>query len=208
MEGLAAAEVVGRGNNLSVKHGDDSNFMVTFYFNKRYQRDFIRMISAGQKNTIWDEPVKPEYKSRFSKQWEQYQAQLAQVGHGIPIEKWDELSEPQVNVLKALNIRTIENLCSVADGAIEAMGPGMRELQRKAKLYLADAKATQEKEAAEQELRKRDSKIDVLEQELAQMRKQMAQLLNQAAPPVQEAQNKTLHLPEKGSKTLAQEIPK
>lgn len=175
---LASTEVVGRGNNLHVKHGDDSGLIVRFYFNKVHEKDFIKINVPGDSKSEWDYAATDADRQRFSKQWDAYQKQQSQVGGETPLTQWPitENNEAQIRMLASFNVITVENLANIHDGFIDKMGPGIRDLQRKAKAWLVEQ--AEEVKAAKfaDEIRSRDLKIETQDQQIKEMQQALAQM--------------------------------
>lgn len=57
-----------------------------------------------------------------------------------PIEEWDVVDEQFCRKLKSLNINTVEDIASLSDTSLQAVGMGARELQKKAKLFVSAGK--------------------------------------------------------------------
>lgn len=58
------------------------------------------------------------------------------------IEQWDQVDEQFCKKLKALNINTVEDIAALSDVALQAVGMGARDLQKKAKLFVSAGKDT------------------------------------------------------------------
>lgn len=174
MEGMAGAEVVGRGNSLHVKHGDDKGLLARFYWNKTYEKEFIKINVPGDSKTEWDRPVKPEDKLRFANQWNQYISQQSQFGDQTPLEQWGSMTEAQINQYKAFNILTVEHLSVVQDGLITQLGMGARDLQKRARSWLEEQKAKRNEQVLHAEISKRDIVIDGLQQQMKELQEQVA----------------------------------
>ncbi len=181
---LASATVIGKGTNLHVMHGDDSGLIVRFYYNKIYEKDFVKLNVPGDSKTEWDYPVKEEDKQRFAQQWAAYQAQQSQLGGQTLLAQWEIMAndEARVKALNSFNVSTVEQLANVADGFIDKLGPGMRELQKKAKAWLSDQREVVASAKFQEELRQRDNTIELLQSQMREMQEQMATLSQPRKP--------------------------
>lgn len=173
--------VTGKGQNLRVQHGDDSGLWVEFYYNKVHEKPFVKIRVPGDNKTEWDHPVKEKEKVRWAKQWEAFQQQRSQFGNATMLEQWGVLSDDQIRNLKAFNVQTVEQLASVNDGVISKMGPGARELVRKANAWIEGSAAQAKEEALQKALAVADDKLAAQALQLQQMQEQLQQLM-QAAP--------------------------
>lgn len=182
------ATVVGKGQNLRVQHGDDSGLWVEFYFNKVHEKPFVRIRVPGDNKTEWDHPVKEKEKVRWAKQWEAFQQQRSQFGNATMIEQWGVLTDDQIRNLKAFNVQTVEQLAAINDGVISKMGPGARELVRKANAWIEGSAAQAKEEALQKALAVADDKLAAQALQLQQMQEQLQQLMQ--AAPAQEKQKR------------------
>jgi len=173
MEGMAGAEVVGRGNSIFVKHGDDKGLLARFYFNKIYQKDYIKINVPGDSKTEWDRPAKPQDQQRFPTQWAQYKASQSQFGGQTTLEAWEALSETQITQFKSFNVFTVEHLASMQDGLIQNMGPGIRDIVNRAKAWLEEQKAKHNEQVLLSEINKRDSLIENLQRQMEALQEQV-----------------------------------
>ena len=99
--------------------------------------DFIEIRGLGdQDKTVVDRKVKDQDKLEYREQWALYQAGLAQIPTGTPLTSWAQLSPSEVQRLHGFNIYTIEALVAVDDLGLQNIGPGARELQKRATHYL------------------------------------------------------------------------
>lgn len=169
MEGLASSEIVGNGNHLHVKHGDDKGLIVRFYFNKVFEKDYVKINVPGDAKTEWDRPVKPDDYKRFPHQFQQYKAQQSQFGGQTTLEAWEVLGEAQINSLKSFNVFTVENLSQVQDGLVDRMGHGTRELVKRARVWLEEQKQKHNEQVLLSEISKRDVKLEALEKAIQEM---------------------------------------
>jgi hypothetical protein len=184
---FAPAQVVGQGNNLHVKHGDDSGLFVQFYMEsiedeeqskiegRPFFRDvpFIKIIPVGDKNTVVCRPVKLDYDAntppdtvRWPAQYAAFQNQQVQVSEGTPLEQWGPITKSQALMFKAVNVHTVEQLAAVSDQNLHNLGMGAREMREKATAYIADAKGgagTAKLQAENEELRQ---KIEALQNQM------------------------------------------
>lgn len=171
---FAGAEVVGKGNHLHVKHGDDSGLLTRFYFNKVHQKVFIKINVPGDSKTEWDYEAKDIDKRRFAKAYEEFKNEEAQFGGQTSLEAWGILGEAQINQYRSFNVYTVEHLASVQDGLIERLGHGSRELVNRARAYIEDQKAQSVVNHLNSEVTKRDVKIDALTTQIQQLQEQFA----------------------------------
>ena len=106
---------------------------------------------------------------RFPKQWEAFKANKEQAIDGTPLEEVTFLSVSQVAELKAMNVRTLEQLGALDDAAIARCGMGTRRLVEMAKARLLAAKEaapldrlSAENAALREQIKALNAKVDQL----------------------------------------------
>jgi hypothetical protein len=88
---------------------------------------------------------------------------------GTPLDQWPALDVRQRAELKAMNIHTVEALAGLADAGLQRIGMGARELQGKARAFLAQAAGSADAERLAGELARRDAEIDRLRAQVAEL---------------------------------------
>lgn len=99
-------------------------------------KPYVEIFIPGEKHNRPDRPVNENDKRRWPGAWEKFQATQQEVLEGTPIEQWPYLNRAQVAEMKALGVMTIESLAGMADGLLEKLGPGGRDLQSRARQHL------------------------------------------------------------------------
>lgn len=171
------------------RYAADNKLYVTFYmravmnnFESAQQgrpifneEEYVRIIVPGDSKTTVDCPVTDEFRMRFPKQYDQFKRGQEQAVTGTPLEVWPQLTVGLVAELKAMHISTVEQLADLDDGRAQKI-MGHFELRRRARAFLdaAHGEAANNKMAAE--LEKRDDEIN-------QLKAQMAELLKAQAKP-------------------------
>lgn len=158
----------------------DSHLHVEFYTHERdpYKgHPFVRIIVPGDKTNEIDTPARDHHKTRFHRQWMHYQMQNNNVEViGTPLKKWnqerpDEFSDLQMEELHILKFQTVEQIATASDSQLQRIGMGSVGLREKARLYLASKTHTAV-----------DSKLSEAQNEIVELKRQMAQLLEQRRP--------------------------
>lgn len=178
---FAEAHIVKRGQNYVVTHGDDSGLYVQFYLEAVkdeeeslkegrpifHDREYIKIIPAGDKNTVVCEPVSDEYRARFPQQYAAFKNQGVQAQSGTPLEEWAMLTKSQVLTFKAVNIHTVEQLAAVSDGNLFNLGMGARDIREKAKAWLSSANGNAGVMAVQDQLNDALKQIEALKNQMA-----------------------------------------
>lgn len=176
----SSATIVQRGNSYVVQHGTDAGLFVQFYMEALQDpeaseregrpifidREFIKIIPVGDKNTVVCEPVSDEHKYRWPQQYAQFKNQQEQVTEGTPLDQWPPLTKSQVLTFKAANVHTVEQLAEVSDTNLPNLGMGSRDLREKAKIYLASAKDGAIPLAAQNRIAELEKQLEAMKNQL------------------------------------------
>lgn len=129
--------------------------------------DFIKIVVPGQRDNVIAE-ASPQYKARFPKQWAQYQANAEQLGSGTPLSEVTWLTPAQIADLKAMNVRTVEQLSAIPDSQAHSF-MGFYSLKQRAAAYLEAAAGNAPLIKMQAELEQRDSQIAALQGQIDQI---------------------------------------
>ena len=182
-----APATVGAGN--SVSHGNDSGLIVEFYHREKINqpaseaagrpiytsKPYVHIMIPGDKTTDVHRPVQDRDKQRFSRQWQAFLDDDQPVLDGTPLEEWTLLNVAQRAELKALNIRTIENLAEINDNLLDRIGFGAQKLRTMAREYIERAKGNVDNARFAREIEQRDVKIDLLTKQIAELSERLDQ---------------------------------
>jgi len=183
-----APQIIQQGNNYRVQHGTDAGLFVQFYFEAIKDeeesikagrpifndREYIKIIPVGDKNTVVCEPVTEEHKMRWPAQYAGFKNQQHQPQEGTPIDQWPPLTKSQVLMFKAANVHTVEQLANVSDGNLGNLGMGARDLREKAIAYLKNAEGSAPTLALQQQLNDAIKQIEALKNQLSGFEEQGA----------------------------------
>ncbi len=141
----------------------------------------VRIIQPGQKNTEVVERVKAEHRQRWPTQYAQFKEGLEQKADGFPIEEWPPINRALALTLKGLKIHTVEQLASVNDNDLPAIGMGGRALRDKAASYLAAAKDAKPLAEAIASRERAEEELQLVRRELDEMRAMVEKLAAEKA---------------------------
>jgi hypothetical protein len=141
------------------------------------QRVFIKKITPGDTLLAYDQPATQRDFEEHPAEYEAFMNKKALQQTGIPLEKWDGLTDEQIPSFKALNIYTVEHLASLPDSA-GAKIFGFIKIRKKAQEFL-DAKA---KSGSAKELAERDAIIKSQGEAIAAMQAQLQELATKRGP--------------------------
>jgi hypothetical protein len=184
---LASPQIIQKGNNFHVQHGTDAGLFVQFYMEALkdeeatvkegrpifVDREFIKIIPVGDKNTVVCRPVRLTWEGnnapdneRWPQQYAAFKNQQIQVNEGTPLEHWSPLTKSQVMSLKAVNVHTVEQLAAVSDGNLHNLGMGARELREKAIFFINSSKDASFSMAAQKEIEELKKQVEALKNQL------------------------------------------
>lgn len=106
----------------------------------RYEdREFVMIHYPGGKDRQ-SFPVNDSHRRRWAEKYARFKLVGKDEITGMPCAQWPVATSGQVDLLRVLNIFSVEQLAECSDAAIERVGLGGRELREKAKNYLKAAK--------------------------------------------------------------------
>ncbi len=146
------------------------------------QRIFVKKITPGDTLLSYDQPATQKDIEENPKEYEAFIQKRAVQQSGIPLEKWDGLTEEQIPAFKALNIYTVEHLASLPDSAGSKIF-GFVKLREKATAFLEAKSKVNTSELLKQELADRDATIQKQGEMLKALVLQMEQLKTQVNQP-------------------------
>ena len=174
-------QIIQQGNTYRVQHGTDAGLFVQFYFEPIkdedesvkagrpifFDREYIKIIPVGDKNTVVCEPVTEEHKQRWPIQYDSFKRQNQQPQEGTPLDQWPPLTKSQVLMFKAANVHTVEQLAAVSDGNLVNLGMGARDLREKAISYIKSADSFAPTLALQEQLNNALLQIEALKNQLS-----------------------------------------
>jgi len=102
--------------------------------------DYIEIMQPGNKDSIIRRPASQRDKDRFAEHYRKFQARATEDHvEGTLLSEWPAISRAQVEELRFLNIRTVEQLAQLADSNAQNI-MGIQGLKQKAAKYLETAK--------------------------------------------------------------------
>lgn len=181
---FASPKITEVGNNVYASYGDDNGLYPVFSVEAvkdeeasiKEGRDIYKDVEwitihiVGDKLTAHSRPVQPNDKQRFQKHYEAFKNQNIQLNTGTPLTEWSLIGKAMAMNLKAMNIHTVEQLASVADGNLTWMGA--RDLQKKAIAWLDSAKENAG-------ISKLSSENEALRRDLEAIKNQMAAMMSE-----------------------------
>lgn len=133
-----------------------------------------KVINRSIRNTNADTGRVEYWEDYFREQLRAYEEGRNSNGTGTPLESYPKLDVAQIAMLKHLGIHFLEQLSEVADSQLAPLGAGGRSLRDGAKAYIEAALGN----APVEKLNKKNAE---LEEQIAAMRDQLAQLTAQKA---------------------------
>jgi hypothetical protein len=153
-------------------HGDET-LLVRFFMNPRintiktktwgrpiYEEvPYVQIMQPGNKDSIIIRPATKRDKGRFAEHYRKFEAREDQEAiEGTLLAEWAGVTRSQVEELKYLNVRTVEQLAAMSDSnATGVMGAGF--LKQKAQKYLDDTDGNATAEALAEMQAKYDALI-------------------------------------------------
>ena len=177
-----------------VRFGGDDRINVTFYRKAvldveesrrhgapfRVAQDYVRIQHPGERDYV-DRPVTDMDKHRWVQKWQQYSRNQEQVPDGTPIDTLLPTFPDIAANLHEMGIHTVEQMADITAEGMQRIGMGGQQLQNKAKKFLEHAQKGVALHQMEKALADRDSKIEVLSNQVALLKGQLDRTLAQLA---------------------------
>jgi len=132
------------------------------------EKEFVRIIIPGDKNSVLDTQVTAEYRHRFAEKYDNFKKGLVMAVSGTPLEIWPQMTVGMVAELKAAGVTTVEQLAEMSDSNAQKF-MGSHAMRQKAQAFLDAAKGEAGNTRLAAELEKRDSEIAALKQQMNQL---------------------------------------
>lgn len=147
---------------------------------------YIMIMVPGDKSSIVRRPVRTGTHAqhdnhRFHNEYVAFMQNEKQPVVGTPLSEWHQLNKAQVEEMKHIGIRTVEQLAGMPDSNVQKF-MGLADLKQKARKWLETTSAEAPLQMLNDELEKRDSEIATMNETLKEMQKELAK--------VKKAQNK------------------
>ncbi len=168
------------GEDVGQPKGQDRSEYVKFYKNEVSGKVHCRIEFAGDKQTIWDQPVRDQDMRNYWQQWQAYEQGLDQHAHQTLLENWNSIDPGSVELYQQMRIHTVEGLANLTDQNLSNFWSGDRALairhREMAQQYLEEKQRTagfdKAIEAAEESNAVARQALD----ENAELREQLAEL--------------------------------
>jgi hypothetical protein len=132
-------------------------------------REFVRILVPGDRLLNVVHQVTPEIIDRFPEAYARWKANQSESVIGTPLEQWPPVTKARAYELKAINIRTVEELAGIPDGVLANLGMGGRELRAKAQAWIAAASGNAQAGAMAAENEALKQRLAALEDAIARM---------------------------------------
>lgn len=138
--------------------------------------DYVEICVPGDVLTVLDQAVREDHKRRFAQQWAYYQNNINGDSRevGTPLTEWPRMTPAMIEELKALKFFSVESIASAADSNLQRIqmiaGMSPFALRDHATRFLKLA-------ADDSAMLEQDTRAKKLEDELAEMKQQMAELI-------------------------------
>lgn len=142
--------------------------------------EMVRIMTPGARD-VFVSKASVQYQMRFPKQYAAFKAGKELPLEGTPLEEVPFLSVSQVAELKAINVRTLEQLANMPDNLAQQI-MGNFGLRQKAQNYIAIAKDQAPTMQLQGELEKRDIEIKALKEQMALLLQNQAQAKEKSVP--------------------------
>jgi len=140
-------------------------------------RIYIKIEPPGQTKSVVNRVITDEHKKKFPEAWAKFESGKECNEGGTPIERLGNLPMSRYKELRAMGIRTIEQLGNTPDSKIGFIGPDSMNLKKEAKLFLAGQTEDSVK------LHELEAENSAMKEQMAEMKEMLEQLTAAEAKP-------------------------
>lgn len=131
-------------------------------------REFVRIVIAGDKNTEVYREATDTDKERFHEPYARFKRGLGEREQivGTPLSQWPLLKPSQIREFEAINIYTVEQMAALSDTMKQNIGMGANELVAAAKAFIESAKNNSVASALAAENERLRSDVELLREQV------------------------------------------
>ena len=129
-------------------------------------REFVEIIIPGINRSTAIEPVNEQHIARWPDAYAAFKRGQDLPQSGTPLEEWPPLTKATVANLRALNMRTVEDLAAAPDAVLQNIGAGGHDFRRRAQAFLDRSAGGAPLEAALQRIEALELQKVVLESQV------------------------------------------
>lgn len=126
----------------------------------------IQIMVPGDKTNIICREIEERDKERFAKQWAHWEKTRSEVPEGYRISEWAGVTRALAEDLRYQGFFTVEQLAAASDSVLSKM-PGLRELSRRANIFVEQMEGMAPANKLQAELEARDNEIAAMKEQLA-----------------------------------------
>jgi hypothetical protein len=144
-------------------------------------REYVSIMVKGQDKQVFVREVAEEDRRRFPNAYAAFKKGVEAPTIGTPVEMLG-VGPSSVEMMRMKGIRTVEDLAGLSDDGLQGIGLGARDLQAKAKAFLS--KNSEATLRLERELAAERAKTSDMQEQMAKMQKQLAELAAAQSTPL------------------------
>lgn len=169
-------------NGQMIEQGNDRSLYVRFFLEPVHNKNrskaegrpvyedelFIEISAPADKTSVVIRPATDADKLRFPRHWAVFEKEGGEGVVGTPLKEWPLVSVSQIKEWNAMGIYTVEQLAGMSDNNVAKLMGGL-VFREKARTWLAAAKEAAPMAAMQDELKKRDDVIAMMQRQIAEL---------------------------------------
>ena len=159
---------------------------------------YVKIFRPGEQLNTIDRPAEETDRRRFANQWNKFQHNQTQVPEGTPIDLLFPNNPSVADSLRAHGIHTVQQCANLTSHAIDHIGMGGQEYVNRAKQYIAAASSGSSFIKYQEENKKKDQEIKLLNQQVADLKAQLDGIIRKMADPTAKNINPATGMPNPG----------
>lgn len=144
------------------------------------EKEFVKILVAGDAKTEVIHKVTDHFRRLYRDQYERWKETQKQTTVGTPLEQWPGAGVGFIKTCKAMNVFSVESLAALGDAHLANLGMGARDMQARAKAWLAAAKDGAETERLATENSHLHDMIKNLQAQIKEMGERFAEMQAEA----------------------------
>jgi hypothetical protein len=127
--------------------------------------EYVEIRIPGDRNSIFNQPVKQEHRIRFADRYERFKKNAADIQSGTPLSEWTQMTPGLVEELKYFGIQTVDQLAEMDDIHGQKI-PNFHTFKAQAQAFLEKAKEGEQDSKLAAALEQRDNEIAALKEQV------------------------------------------
>jgi hypothetical protein len=142
--------------------------------------EYVKILIAGDSKTEVVRKVNDQMRREYRAEYEYWKRTQQQAVTGTPLEQWPGASVSFIKTCKHVNVFSVEALAELGDSHLSNLGMDARNMQARAKAWLASAKDNAEAERLASQNNALQGQIALLQEQIKDMGARFSEIQNES----------------------------